>query len=62
MQVIMLDIEHASAATSDTETLKLLNHAFEACQDMALNIPDRISKEAPHFTPAPATAESKPNL
>jgi hypothetical protein len=62
MQVVMLDIENASSATTNAEALKLLDHAFKTCENMVENLPERISKEAPRFEAAPATAESKPKL
>jgi len=59
MQVVILDIENASATTTNEETLKLLDHAYKTCENMIENLPERISKEAPRFAAPPATAESK---
>lgn len=50
LQVVMFDIENASAATNDPEAVRLLAHAFEACQDMVLDLPERIDREAPSFS------------
>ncbi len=49
LQVVILDIENASTITTDTETLKVLSHAFEACQDMVSNLPKQIDREASSF-------------
>jgi len=62
IQVVILDIENASASTTDPETLKLLDHAFKECVDMVDNLPGRIVKEAPRFVAVPATAERRTKL
>jgi len=51
LQVVVFDIENASMATRDADALKFLNHAFESCQDMILNLPQQIDREAPTFNP-----------